>query len=311
MGLGLQSTVLHLMAAHGEIEPFDYVICSDTHRETRAVYEHLRWLQSPNMGLPPITMVTAGDLGADTLASAGTWSGLGGAAADRSTWLQASRVANPPFFTRGPRTVKKSVLVEAMPLLGLPGQTVELIVERHTDRETFGILRRKCTKEYKIEPVTAEIRRILGLAPGERGPSVPIVEHSMGLTTDELERLPSSSASPPFIYLRNPLIEKRMSRGDCDQWRRRRGYPPFPKSRCYFCPFQDDSLWREMKDESPDEFEEACRFDEAIRNGIRGTTTQLFLHSLRIPLREVDFTRPNGLWSVEGLRNECEGVCGI
>ncbi|GAA5542298.1 MULTISPECIES: hypothetical protein [Brucella] len=48
LGAGVQSTMLALMAAHGEIGPMpDCAIFADTGWEPKAVYEHLAWLRSP------------------------------------------------------------------------------------------------------------------------------------------------------------------------------------------------------------------------------------------------------------------------
>jgi len=315
MGAGVQSTTMALLSAEGLIEPFDEMIFSDLFAEPLAVYEHLRFLQSPNVALPfPIVTVSAGDLRADVVASSDSWRDLGGAATPRHLWRTALRVANPPFFTRGPVTVEKRVVLGALPLFDMAEEEVEIIVERKTERETFGMLRRGCTKEYKIEPITARVRDLVGLAKGEAGPLSPIVELSIGLTTDELERLTTSQQR--WIHHRHPLCEpipgypQGMSRGDCIEFLRRRGIVA-PKSRCFFCPFQSDELWRELRDNSPEEFAQAVEFDHAIRDGIRGTTTKLYLHSARIPLDEVDFNRPPMLWTAEGLRNECQGICGL
>jgi hypothetical protein len=63
LGAGVQSTTLALMAAHGEIEPMpDCAIFADTQAEPASVYEHLRWLMSPNVLPFPVHVVTAGDL---------------------------------------------------------------------------------------------------------------------------------------------------------------------------------------------------------------------------------------------------------
>jgi hypothetical protein len=298
LGGGVQSTTLLHMAAHGEIGPMPHLaIMADTVAETRAIYDHVRHLQSPNVAVPfPIEIVSAGDLGAAVLRSC------------RSSAADMLRVANPPFFTRGPLIETKSVWVEPLPLLGLDGEQVELIVQHSTERETLGMLKRSCTKEYKIRPITKAIRRQIGLRERQRGPAAPIVELWFGLTTDELDRVSYSDVS--FIQHRVPLIEARMSRADCIEWLIRHGYPIPPKSRCYFCPFQSNALWLEMKLEAPEEFEAACALDRAIRHGIRGTTHQLYLHESRTPLEDVDFTQPSGLWTADGLRAECQGRCG-
>lgn len=308
LGLGVQSSTMALMAKHGLIspEPERYYF-GDPKAEAFGIYEQLRFLRSANVGLPPIETVSAGDLKADVLNAAGGWQGAG-ADDDRALLRKALRIATPPFFTRGPRTIAKSVYVQEMPLFGLPAERCELIVERHTDRETFGILRRQCTHAYKIEPITAAIRLLLGLKPRQRGPGEPVVELWIGLTVDELERVAGSHTR--FIHHRQPLIELRMSRGDCVQWLLRNGYPVPPKSRCFFCPFQTDELWAEMKADHPDLFAMACELDRAIRHGLPGTNTLLYLHPSRKPLEEVDFSNPDRLWTNDGMRNECMGACG-
>ncbi len=63
LGAGVQSSTMALMAAHGEIKPMpDCAIFADTQDEPRAVYEHLRWLMSPNVLPFPVHIVTAGKL---------------------------------------------------------------------------------------------------------------------------------------------------------------------------------------------------------------------------------------------------------
>lgn len=62
LGAGVQSTTLALMAAHGEIEPPDCAIFADTQSEPAAVYDHLRWLMSPNVLPFAVRIVTAGSL---------------------------------------------------------------------------------------------------------------------------------------------------------------------------------------------------------------------------------------------------------
>jgi hypothetical protein len=85
LGAGVQSTVLALMAAHGEITPMpDAAIFADTQFEPQEVYQHLEWLTEQ---LPfPVYIVTKGNIEADHLA------GL------NST---GQRFASMPLFTSG------------------------------------------------------------------------------------------------------------------------------------------------------------------------------------------------------------------
>jgi hypothetical protein len=58
LGAGVQSTTMALMAAHGEITPMpDCAIFADTGSEPATVYEHLRWLMSPNVLPFPVHIV--------------------------------------------------------------------------------------------------------------------------------------------------------------------------------------------------------------------------------------------------------------
>ena len=62
LGAGVQSTVLYLMAALGELEPMPAAaIFADTQWEPAHVYKHLDWLQSLETDIP-IVRVSAGDL---------------------------------------------------------------------------------------------------------------------------------------------------------------------------------------------------------------------------------------------------------
>ncbi len=66
LGAGVQSSVLALMAAAGEITPMpDAAIFSDTQWEPQGVYDHLEWLEGQ---LPfPVYRVTLGDIRAQSL----------------------------------------------------------------------------------------------------------------------------------------------------------------------------------------------------------------------------------------------------
>lgn len=92
LGAGVQSTAVALMAAHGEIGPMpDCAIFSDTGWEPKAVYEHLKWLMSPNVLPFPVYVVSAGNIRSDALARSNTTGG---------------RFAAIPWFMISPRGKK-------------------------------------------------------------------------------------------------------------------------------------------------------------------------------------------------------------
>ena len=71
LGAGVQSSVMALMAARGELSPMpECAIFADTQFEPKGVYTHLDWLEEQ---LPfPVYRVTAGDIRADHLAGRNT-----------------------------------------------------------------------------------------------------------------------------------------------------------------------------------------------------------------------------------------------
>ena len=63
LGASVQSTTLALLAAHGEIGPMpDCAIFADTGWEPKAVYDHLKWLMSPNVLPFPVHILTTGNI---------------------------------------------------------------------------------------------------------------------------------------------------------------------------------------------------------------------------------------------------------
>lgn len=65
LGVGVQSTTIALMSAHGEIEMMDCAIFADTQAEPKAVYDQLDWLVKQ---LPyPVYKVSKGNLYKDSL----------------------------------------------------------------------------------------------------------------------------------------------------------------------------------------------------------------------------------------------------
>jgi hypothetical protein len=182
------------------------------------------------------------------------------------------------------------------------------------ERGGEGQVRRQCTHEYKIAAINRELRRLLGKGPRDRiAPST--VESLLGISLDEVQRMKSSREQ--WVTIRWPLIEKRMTRHDCVNWLTRHGYPTPPKSACIGCPFHGNAYWREMRDQRPEEWEDAVAFDEQLRTmpprlGERGEITKnRFLHRRRIPLRQVNLSTSADAGQQDMFDEECSGVCGV
>ncbi len=170
----------------------------------------------------------------------------------------------------------------------------------------MGMIRRQCTSEYKIKPIERKARELAGLSPGARV-KTPIVRQWIGISIDEASRMRDSQNAWCVNYY--PLIDLRMDRLACLEYLKSKGFENVPKSACLGCPFHTDAEWRRLKNNSPEEFEDACQFDDAIRNWgvMRG---QMFLHSSGQPLREVDFSTAEERGQLNWL-NECFGMCGV
>ena len=184
-------------------------------------------------------------------------------------------------------------------------------------RVNVGMIRRQCTKDYKIVPIRRHVRALAGLT-RRRSPKSPVVEQWIGISLDEVIRVKPSFED--WQVNRWPLIEQHMTRQDCLRWLERHGYPIPPKSSCIGCPFHSgcigcpfhsDGAWRAIRDDDPEAWASALEVDRAIRIGIRGVRGEVFLHRSAMPLGEADLSTPEdagqlGLWG-----NECEGLCGV
>ncbi len=277
LGAGVQSTTLALMAAHGEIGSMpDCAIFADTQAEPAAVYEHLGWLMSPNVLPFRVHVVTAGSI-----------------------------VDGLREMSRGDRWVSIPAFVEGEDGRGAP-------------------IPRQCTKEYKLEPIQAKVRELIGFAPGQSfrhalgiGPHAPVpklVEQWIGISKDESDRAKDSEHE--WIANRWPLLEKRITRQDCERWLVEHDYPIPAKSACVFCPWTENERWRKMRDSAPIEWLRALEIDRLISRGAPATATRagtrpMFLHRSLLRLDEVDLSDLFYDSGPDAFSNECEGMCGV
>jgi hypothetical protein len=176
------------------------------------------------------------------------------------------------------------------------------------DDGSHGKLGRHCTRTYKIEPINAAIRRLVGI---RRAPSHAVVVSWIGISLDEFSRVKPSRV--PWVECRWPLIELRMTRQKCLDWMAGNGYPTPPRSACTFCPFHSDAEWTRLKTEEPEAFADAVAFDREIRGAAAGTVLRStpFLHASRKPLDQVDFRSDVEKGQMTFWQDECSGMCGV
>jgi len=160
-----------------------------------------------------------------------------------------------------------------------------------------GLARRQCTSEYKIKPLKAAVRRLLGYPHPTRVPAGVYAQQVIGISTDEFH----SAKDADVGYLRNvfPLIELDWTRSDCQRYLAHNGFPNTPKSACAGCPFHSNAAWRHLRETDPTGWAQAIAFDVAIRHGHpRATHTghplrgKYYLHRSCQPLDQVDLNPP-------------------
>lgn len=171
-----------------------------------------------------------------------------------------------------------------------------------------GMIRRQCTKEYKIVPIRRKVRALAGLT-GKRSPDHPVVEQWIGISRDEVVRMKMSFE--PWQINRWPLIEQRMTRWDSLRWLEKHAYPPPPKSACIGCPYHSDRMWRQMRDDDPQAWTDAVAIDRLIRTGFRNLHGEVFLHRSCVPLDKVDLETLEEKGQLDLFADECDGMCGV
>ena len=161
-----------------------------------------------------------------------------------------------------------------------------------------GMLRRQCTHRWKINPMRKWLQA------NRNGATV---EQWLGISLDEFQRMKDSDRK--YIKHRWPLIERRMTRWDCQRYLETHGLEVPPKSACVFCPFHNMAAWQAMKATGGADWQKAVEVDEAIRK-VR-PPYDLFLHPARIPLVDVDLRSEQDKGQLSLWDAECSGICGV
>jgi 3'-phosphoadenosine 5'-phosphosulfate sulfotransferase (PAPS reductase)/FAD synthetase len=167
-----------------------------------------------------------------------------------------------------------------------------------------GMLARQCTWDYKVMPIRRHVRRILA-----KGQTCVMVR---GISWDEQQRAKPSDVQ--YIEHDHPLctLGSQLTRQDCKRWLASKGYPVPPRSACRMCPYRCNAGWAEMRDRSPSDFDQACKWDEMLRRGLPKVKDECYIHKSRVPLREADLSTDieRGQLPLPGF-GDCEGMCGI
>jgi hypothetical protein len=115
---------------------------------------------------------------------------------------------------------------------------------------------RRCTTDYKVRTIQAWLR-----LQGVRKSSPAHV--GLGISLDEYLRANSDSRSP-WVINWHPLLDRRLTRDDCENIIKSAGLVVPPKSRCWFCPYTRMGDWRTMARDDPALFDRVIDFEQAI-----------------------------------------------
>ena len=177
---------------------------------------------------------------------------------------------------------------------------------KHTNGK-IGMGRRQCTREYKLEPIKKEMRRLLGLKKGQWWPKEPAINSILGISTDEIMRAKDSDHHA--IIKSYPLIEAGLSRQDCMDWWENNApinAPKIGRSACYCCPYQNTEEWQTLKEDYTELFYKAVVIDKVVRKRI--DNGEMYLHASGLPLQDAIETKND---DISQFDSDCEGMCGI
>lgn len=132
---------------------------------------------------------------------------------------------------------------------------------------------RSCTNKWKIEPINRFMRSKVGM-----GRRKILATTWIGITTDERKRARPSENQ--WTSRRYPLLEKDMSRSDCEYYLEKKGIVA-KKSGCFLCPYQHAQQWAKLKREHPDlfqialEMEQKAKQDRDFKGGLWGSARSI------------------------------------
>lgn len=223
-------------------------------------------------------------------------------------WWLAQQCANKnvPLYVVTAGNIREDALDHSHRFASMP------VYIRTAGKEREGMVRRQCTREYKIEPIRRQVRTLLGLKPRQRIPAGTQVTQWFGISLDEVRRM--RDPEQPWMTHYYPLVDARMTRADCHRWLADREIVA-PRSACIGCPFHNDHEWRHLRDNTPAEWADAVSFDAEIRSGHQGGRVALegsaYLHRSLQPLDQVDLATEKEKGQGDLFDQECEGMCGV
>jgi hypothetical protein len=209
-----------------------------------------------------------------------------------TTWAYMDEVITPALASVGValHRVKKSEY-EPRDLYGGKNSDTLLIPAFTTQGGDIGKLPTYCSSYWKREVVKR----------WANAQGVKAVDQWLGISVDEMQRVQSDKKGK--WNTRYPLIERAMNRGDCVSLVKRMGWPEPPRSSCWMCPNHLQQEWRDIRDNKPQDWRAAVKFDREIRL----LDPHAYVHADGVPLDQADLDDHNAV-----LFSHCDsGMCFV
>ena len=157
---------------------------------------------------------------------------------------------------------------------------------------------RWCTRDFKVNPIHQHYLKLGGH-----------INQYIGIAFDEIHRMKDSQDE--YITNLYPLVERRMSRGDCIDLIEQAGFPVPEKSGCFFCPFNSTQRWRDLLEHYPSLVDKGIALEENSKHfPNQRLTDQVFRERHRVTLREYRKRLTQGKEAVDVPEGQaCGGYC--
>ena len=197
------------------------------------------------------------------------------------------------------------VTKEYLSARGVPFRVVQKpnrksLYETCWDRNVFpSAIWRWSTRDFKVNPIQSYYRRLGGH-----------INQYMGIAYDEVMRVKDSRVS--YVTNLYPLIDRGMTRADCESVISQAGLPIPVKSGCFFCPFNSVGRWRWLQDNHRDLFDKAVVLEENSKHyPSQRLTDQVYRHRATVTLRQLgeSIADDRGILGEPETESLCGGEC--
>ena len=173
-----------------------------------------------------------------------------------------------------------------------------------------GFLTRGCTEEYKIRPIRTFLRRHCKIKNKETAVQINLM---LGISTDEATRMKAwrEAGTKHTVH----VIDHNISNEAGLHCVTNNNLNLTPLAACLVCPYHSLSFWKDLKENSTDEFNQALEYEQKVKKAYKETD------EFQDEIYDVSIHQYNDLKNVtvkkekheqlDLFTGECEGMCGV